>query len=320
MLPVKITGKGGSKIEKLIFPTGSFKGTYYSSELMLALKKGYTITILSGYIFKLGRPLAEYSSNFTNMKNEAAKTNNPALKTTAKLFINRLYGRFGAHYMLDQTSVIHKDEMSAFMDLFKINSTVELPDGHIIVSHSTQPNPNSSQPDFKVNKAYKNLYGSIFGKALNMALASAITSEARVLLYSMYEAVEAHGGTMCYSDTDSIFASFPSNMMPHGKQFGPFIWDSSTTKDVYRQAIFMAPKMYYLVDMNGKVTFKVKGVNTSTSNFTYEQLIYTLKEAGKLNFTQQTQFKRVQVVEQGVGIKVQEDLVKSYSLAATKRS
>jgi len=69
--------------------------------------------------------------------------------------------------------------------------------------------------------------------------------------------------------------------------------------------------------MDGKISFKVKGVNTSKSgveNFKYEDLAATFIAKASIKFTNQTQFRRLPKV-QGIGITIIENLIKEYTLA-----
>ena len=77
--------------------------------------------------------------------------------------------------------------------------------------------------------------------------------------------------------------------------------------------------MYYLVDMEGKVTFKVKGVNTKTSTYTYDELCKFLTETTPITFNKQIQFASIPLVH-GAGIVIHKDLVKTYALKETKRT
>lgn len=55
---------------KLIFPLGSWEGTYYSDELLLAKEHGYTITPIEGVVFSKSKDfLREYVDDFTKIKN-----------------------------------------------------------------------------------------------------------------------------------------------------------------------------------------------------------------------------------------------------------
>jgi len=80
----------------------------------------------------------------------------------------------------------------------------------------------------------------------------------------------------------------------------------------------MAPKMYFTLDVSGKATFKVKGVDTSTNNYTYNQLLELFKAGNKITFTGQTQFRNIPI-QQGAGIVIKEDLIKSYVLIRSSK-
>ena len=73
----------------------------------------------------------------------------------------------------------------------------------------------------------------------------------------------------------------------------------------------MAPKMYFLLDLNDKTTLKIKGVNTRTSQYTFKDLVEVFLSQGKLTFTGQIQFQSLKLSE-GVGVTIKEDLIKSY--------
>jgi DNA polymerase elongation subunit (family B) len=59
--------------------------------------------------------------------------------------------------------------------------------------------------DFNLNNASK------FKK--NVGVAAAITAKARVKLYNAQEDVINNGGRLLYSDTDSIFAAYKTNVL-----------------------------------------------------------------------------------------------------------
>jgi len=76
--------------------------------------------------------------------------------------------------------------------------------------------------------------------------------------------------------------------------------------------------MYYHQDLNGKITFKVKGVNTSKREITYEQLVGLFLEKSSAKFINQTQYRRVPK-HSGVGVIITEGLSKSYDLITNSK-
>ena len=71
--------------------------------------------------------------------------------------------------------------------------------------------------------------------------------------------------------------------------------------------------MYYHEDLRGKVTFKVKGVNTKNSDVTYEQLCDLFLTKSSIKFTGQVQYRRVPKIA-GIGVIITENLEKAYAL------
>ena len=76
--------------------------------------------------------------------------------------------------------------------------------------------------------------------------------------------------------------------------------------------------MYYHEDLNGKITFKVKGVNTKGSEYTYEDLLYNFIKKTSIKFIDQTQFRRT-IYTDSIGITIQEGLEKTYDLATNAK-
>lgn len=88
VLPLKVSINGS---EKLIFPTGTFKGIFFSEELKYAQTLGYSIKLIRGLEFEKSYDLFhDYVSNFYYKKS----TGNGAVKAISKLMLNSLYGRF----------------------------------------------------------------------------------------------------------------------------------------------------------------------------------------------------------------------------------
>ena len=150
VLPIKL-----GKDELISYPTGIFKGIYFSEELKLAKKQGTIILkILAAYKFeKQSNLFKEYISKIYNLRlNES----NKELKKTYKLLINGLYGRLALS--IENQRIIPVSENS-----------------EVIVKQT---------------------------KNFNVAVASAITSLARIYVYKLLEPFQKN---LIYWDTDGIF-------------------------------------------------------------------------------------------------------------------
>jgi hypothetical protein len=312
VLPVIFEGK-------LTFPLGTFTGTWTSMELAKAIEMGYQLTPIEGILFKTGNPLKLYSETITALKNKASIEDNVTLRTVAKLLINSLYGKFASKYFLNTTEVVTNEELRIAHELFKVNSVTHVDDNYSIINRGIKPLTKEYLNVRKdlVNDHFKRANSAISDKDLNMALAAAITSYGRLELYNLIQEVQSRGGIVCYTDTDRIFAWLPES--PINLPFGPYTWTGPAAAETFDQSLFIAPKMYYHRDLNGKVTFKVKGVDTKVSELpSYEGLCELFITKSSITFTNQTQYRRVAKLE-GMGIIIADNLSKRYQLASNSK-
>jgi hypothetical protein len=89
---------------------------------------------------------------------------------------------------------------------------------------------------------------------VSVAVASAITAYARI---HMSQFKNNPDFTLYYTDTDSIYINkaLPDYMISNT------ILGQMKLENVLTKAIFLAPKMYYLETIDGKVIYKVKGLS-----------------------------------------------------------
>ena len=311
VLPIKHQGK-------LTFPLGKFGGTWFRVELLKAMECGYQIKFIEGWVFNAGTPLASYSETLSQLKDKAGLEGNKTLRTVMKLLINSLYGKFASKYFLSTTEIIKRDNLNTVNELFKVNSITKIDSNFMIVNHDIKPIVTRiAHKDLK-EKAYNNAAKALADKDLNVAVAAAITAYGRVQLLELMIEVEGRGGNICYTDTDSVFCTLPES--PFNKPFGPYTWVGPAEEHTFKKALFLAPKIYYLEDLNGKITFKVKGVNTNNRDLNYEGLEYLFISKRSAKFTKQIQFRRVSK-DRDMGIIITENLEKAYELQlSSKRS
>lgn len=188
------------------------------------MEHGYTLMLREGYIFKKGNAMKAFSQHFIDMKDIADKTGDLAMRTTAKLMINAGYGKFGASYKHFTTQVTTTDKLTRILDLYKVHSIMELQNGMSVVYRDVTPKERVDRAKVgreELNKAFKIARKALAGGTTNVALASAITSLARIELYKLIGIVQTRGGRMMYTDTDRIFATLPEN--PFGKPFAQYV-------------------------------------------------------------------------------------------------
>jgi hypothetical protein len=121
LLPIKSQGK-------LICPGGIFRGLFFTEELNFALANGYKIkTIHQLYGFQRGvNTFRDLIEKLNTMKIEAQLNNQPTIRNIAKLLMNSMYGRFGMHTDVTQTSILSNDQIAEYTKVFTILSQIVL--------------------------------------------------------------------------------------------------------------------------------------------------------------------------------------------------
>lgn len=94
---------------------------------------------------------------------------------------------------------------------------------------------------------------------VSIAIASAVTSYARIIITKHKLDILTRGGSVYYSDTDSLVTDMPLKQDLIGKDLGQF----KLEHDIDR-AYFITSKTYCLVLKYGSLIIKAKGVNDST--------------------------------------------------------
>ena len=107
LLPFK-DSNGGVASPTVLYPEGSWIGTYYSEEIKNCLKYGYKFEIISGYLFEADYLFRDYIGELFNMKLNTQK--GTPMYLISKLLMNSLYGKFGIHFELPNYTVIEYDE------------------------------------------------------------------------------------------------------------------------------------------------------------------------------------------------------------------
>jgi DNA polymerase elongation subunit (family B) len=210
--------------DKLVFPTGQWKDTITSLEILEARKRGYKIKIIKGFIWnKKGRVFQEYVDTYYTIKSESKG----AKRECAKLFLNSPYGKFGQSRT--NRAIKTKDEM--IKAGYSINDA-SFDGGYLFSFDET---------------SYQN-------RSVNPIYATFVTAYARHVLYEGIETTLKLGGEVYYCDTDSIKTNIelPAEMI-HSTELGK--WDF---EGFYHESVFVSPKLY---SMQGEDTIKkAKGV------------------------------------------------------------
>ncbi len=182
----------------------------------------------------------------------------------AKINLNSLYGKFGMKDNFDHIKIVNELEFDKILS--DINSASQVKDIIKLDKHFLIQLRNRDKliADEFITKDYN----------INVAIASAITSYARDY---MSQFKNNHKLKLFYSDTDSIYTNLSPDQM---NNLYPGIVSSSglgklKLEGIFNKAIFLAPKCYVLQDLDGNLTYKVKGLmkNVSLTMKDFESLL-----------------------------------------------
>lgn len=203
------------KTKKLLFPCGTFRGTFTSIELQYAMSLGVKVLKIHsglkyescGYLFK------DFITDMYEVRKNTPK--NSVDNQLAKLVMNSLYGRFG----LDR----NKEELvDHIVDGGTLHSEFETDNGHLVEFYLV--------PKI-LDKSYS-----------NVAIASWVTSLGRIELHKkMFECQDSLYNT----DTDSLFTTH--NFVSNANELGALKIEKQATN-----ACFLLPKTY-MFDLQKKM-------------------------------------------------------------------
>jgi hypothetical protein len=231
-----------NNMSRTIAPLGSWEGMLFSPEMDNAKKYGYKFEILWGYKFKPKNIFRGYIDILYNFRLNYPRSH--PLNLIAKLLLNSLYGRFGMIDAFPDITIFNNYEsFKKWYDIYNEDVINEIRLGDtILVQHRP------------IKKDIQNmLYGNLEIHNINVAIAAAITAYARI---HMSQFKNNPNFILYYSDTDSIYIDRP--LPPE------FISSTELGKlkleNVLNDAIFLAPKVYYLETEDSKIIYKVKGL------------------------------------------------------------
>lgn len=237
-LPIRKNGR-------VIFPTGTFTGLWFSEEVKYALSQGGQL--LGAHWGIQFKPNSNIFTNLINYINSIkVKASDPenydsTRREIAKLLMNSLYGRFGLRYLDDVTHIYDKEEAGRIHLLFKISRIIPFENGQELIIHSRLPNldsiriiePNAEELDLL--KTETNLYLNT-----NVALAAAITGYSRIQINEYKNHIHNLGGKVAYSDTDSIVCNVKlDDDLVSGTKLGLMKLEREPIR-----GYFVAPKLY----------------------------------------------------------------------------
>ena len=271
---------------------GSWEGWICSTEMDNAINYGYTFEIIKGYQFEKGDLFSKFVTTLYEMRQEHPKGH--PLNSIAKLMLNSLYGKFGMRNestRADIYAINSESDRSYFKQLLDIWGTsvkdfVLLGNQLIVIRDATIDLLNNPENG-------DNYHGS----ETNIAIASAVTSEARILMSTFKN--NPHY-TLYYSDTDSCVLDTPLPVELVGTALGQV-----KLEHVIKKAVFLAPKVYALITEDGKEILKIKGVTPKTildANINLEDIGNLLLQDSSKDLTQEKWYSSITKGTNGIYI------------------
>lgn len=240
----------------LIMPNGKWKGWYFSEELKFAAFNGYKIKVIKGYNFnKQENIFNEYVNDLYKIKSSSMGH----IRVIAKSLLNNLLGRFGMNINKPITDIVNREKLELIISTREINSFRELTDEDFLITYY----PEISQTICKSHgvdylKALKTKVDMERDKELkdvSLSTAAAVTSYARIYLSKIKLDILNKGGSIYYTDTDSIVTDILLNKELVGSKLGQFKLEYEV-----KEGYFISSKTYCLVLKNGSTVIKTKGL------------------------------------------------------------
>jgi len=167
----------------------------YWKEIWLGCSRGmYEYTMLDCIEFESARFMKDFMKSAFDEKQKQTRAGNKGRAQGAKIVANSGYGFWALNlYGKEGACIMHKDE-APLEQMFA--------DGQVL--------------DIQKHNDYYVVHkqSDIESKDVNIAVASAITSLARCLLWELIDDVETEGGKVFYCDTDSIITNLDTDKNP----------------------------------------------------------------------------------------------------------
>jgi hypothetical protein len=212
---------------KLLFPTGTWRGTFSTAELRLAEKYVQIDSLIyhDAVYFRTADIFSDYVDTLYKFRKKTEPDWELSLDRMAKIALNSLYGKFGSN---------------------EVRETIHIrPTFNDMVDRQMQQMPSPLGVDCYIERTTKH------ASYMLPQISAWITALGRCKLA---EGLLARGDSAYYCDTDSIYTD---GNLETGSALGE--WKDEYKEDPIVYAYFLSPKIYVLRHASGKTTNKAKG-------------------------------------------------------------
>ena len=240
--------------------------------MKLAFQQGYDITVYKGYNFnKVENIFKNFVGHFYGIK---STTKDKVEKDLVKRILNHLLGKFGQDFTKPIVALMDRDQYNRIIQTHEIYDHLKIGDKHWVKYdiNVSKRICDASQVDYYTAHSYEvgtREYNDIKYKDVSIAIASAVTSYARVFMNKTKLMLKDHGINVYYSNTDSLITDKPIPEELVGGGIGQF-----KLEYIVKRAYFISNKTYCLVlnDNRETIVIKVKGVTKTKENITVTEL------------------------------------------------
>ncbi|KFH61750.1 hypothetical protein MVEG_12410 [Podila verticillata NRRL 6337] len=220
----------------------------FSMELLLGLSVGYRYRLLRGYTQPLAPICAKFFKRMTKVRAKAKRKGLGALDKTGKTTTNAAYGYFGFNPYDRNVLRMYGENM--------VEHVESLADGGQL----------SYRKEGNAYICYERT--DILLSDINVSVAAAITSYARMKLWELLQDITDIGGSIYYCDTDSVYSSIDIQEHPvlgpkwcgkgNGSNMGELKRELPKGEYIV-DAVFVGCKTYGYVTNKGRYHTKSKG-------------------------------------------------------------
>jgi hypothetical protein len=251
--------------------------------LRFSHQHGYEIDVLYGYQFDKTENV--FKKYVEELYEEKCTTKDEVIRTIAKSMLKNLLGRFGLDINKYVTSLVSRDEYENILQTRSIRSSTTI-NNKILVSYSKDISKDictSHNIDYKsiITDTFFSDKNESIGykeedfKDVSVVISSAVTSYSRIYMSKVKLDILAKGGSIYYTDTDSIVTNIRLDDSMIGTEIGKFKLEHEV-----EEAYFISNKTYALKTAKAKNKYIIKKKGIYSESLTYDSFkdLYLAKE------------------------------------------
>jgi hypothetical protein len=227
----------------------------------LAIDNGYKINLIKGYDFNKEKEVfSEYVYDLYKIKSVSKGSN----RAISKSLLNNLLGRFGINIKKADSEIVDDVKLNFLLSTNKVVSVINVTNKDYLVTYYPNISKeiceshgldylkviNDKSLDIEKDKEFKDA---------SVAIAAAVTSYARVYMSIIKLDILNKGGSIYYTDTDSIVTDIALSEDLIGNDLGQFKLEHEIV-----EGYFISGKTYCIMTRNGSTIIKTKGLNSNS--------------------------------------------------------